>query len=305
MRNLREDHALRLASWAARSRSGTPQQDSYETDPADAAPHVQPIASAIEEYLAAVAATFPFRRVEDLLSRLTQRPTTQTGRTSEDDEPEDLEEELLDELDEILEAWPENPEALASAILIAAIGAALLDGFRLAFNTWLERFRLKHELGPEIADRIRDLADAQADDLQQRIHGVIRSDIARILQAGLRQGKTIEQILAEISGCFPELRERGEEWAFTEALEALNRSALEMNTLLGAVDKEWVTRRDARVCASCLANESQGRIPIASRFATGHLHPPAHPWCRCSLRCFGVTRESISRAIARMLKEGQ
>lgn len=52
---------------------------------------------------------------------------------------------------------------------------------------------------------------------------------------------------------------------------------------LGYATKFWITEQDARVCATCNLNESQDPIPLEAAFHSGHLHPPAHPNCRCWL----------------------
>lgn len=57
-----------------------------------------------------------------------------------------------------------------------------------------------------------------------------------------------------------------------------------------AMEKYWSTLGDDRVSESCRANEAQGWIPFDQTFLSGHLRPPGHVACRCSLRMRRVPR---------------
>lgn len=50
---------------------------------------------------------------------------------------------------------------------------------------------------------------------------------------------------------------------------------------LGVRQKEWLTTVGA--CKVCVGNQEQGPIPLMQPFPSGHLAPPSHPICRCSL----------------------
>jgi len=60
------------------------------------------------------------------------------------------------------------------------------------------------------------------------------------------------------------------------------------------MEKSWLTVGDDRVCSEeCELNEAQGWIPLDEPFASGHMHPLAHPACRCTAlqrRVAGVAR---------------
>jgi 8-oxo-dGTP pyrophosphatase MutT (NUDIX family) len=45
----------------------------------------------------------------------------------------------------------------------------------------------------------------------------------------------------------------------------------------------WLTERDDRVCAACLANQGAGFTLLSRPFPSGDLAPPAHVRCRCAL----------------------
>jgi DivIVA domain-containing protein len=43
----------------------------------------------------------------------------------------------------------------------------------------------------------------------------------------------------------------------------------------------WATDPDHPCCTDCDDNGLAGPVPVGTAFPTGHLHPPAHPGCRC------------------------
>ena len=47
--------------------------------------------------------------------------------------------------------------------------------------------------------------------------------------------------------------------------------------------KEWITSGDVIVSDGCSMNAAQGAIPMKQAFQSGHMHPLAHPHCRCDL----------------------
>nr|MBF6591687.1 hypothetical protein [Ktedonobacterales bacterium] len=49
----------------------------------------------------------------------------------------------------------------------------------------------------------------------------------------------------------------------------------------GVKNKEWMTTVGA--CALCVTNQERGPVPLMQPFPSGHLAPPGHPICRCSL----------------------
>ena len=69
----------------------------------------------------------------------------------------------------------------------------------------------------------------------------------------------------------------------TEVTWASGRAAYAVYVAAGIGYKRWQSRNDGRVCGTCLANQAAGAIPMAARFPSGDLHPPAHPRERCAL----------------------
>jgi len=76
--------------------------------------------------------------------------------------------------------------------------------------------------------------------------------------------------------------------AQTELAEAMSEAALRTYDRLGIEGKEWLTAYNP--CDICLSNESDGAIPVGQSFSSGHMRPPAHPRCLCSLAPIGTLR---------------
>lgn len=77
---------------------------------------------------------------------------------------------------------------------------------------------------------------------------------------------------------------RAETIARTESAAAVNRGQLIAFQSSGLVSGiRWITKRDNRVEPHCRENESAGMIDFGLKFPSGHMHPPAHPNCRCRL----------------------
>jgi len=83
-----------------------------------------------------------------------------------------------------------------------------------------------------------------------------------------------------------ELRDRRQNIALNERRAVLNATAAGAAQQAGATRKVWRTMQDDRVSDECMANESQGEIPINEDFVGGEAHPPQHPNCRCHLEFF-------------------
>jgi len=49
-----------------------------------------------------------------------------------------------------------------------------------------------------------------------------------------------------------------------------------------ALEKAWLTAGDDRLESLCLSNEGAGWIDFDDPFPSGHMHPLAHPACRCT-----------------------
>jgi hypothetical protein len=65
--------------------------------------------------------------------------------------------------------------------------------------------------------------------------------------------------------------------------EGAYQAALQARDLGIQLEKSWLTVGDERVCSEqCEVNEGAGWIAADEEFPSGHLHPLAHPACRCT-----------------------
>jgi DivIVA domain-containing protein len=74
---------------------------------------------------------------------------------------------------------------------------------------------------------------------------------------------------------------RAERLAGDQAVYAFGRAALSAVTAGTAL--RWVVDDGTVECPDCDDNALAGPIPSGDAFPTGHVHPPAHPGCRCLL----------------------
>lgn len=79
--------------------------------------------------------------------------------------------------------------------------------------------------------------------------------------------------------------------ARTELLAALNggqQALWEEASAQGAIDSEafrkrWLVAQDDLVCLKVCEPQADEAVPIHAPFSSGHMAPPAHPRCRCSV----------------------
>jgi len=106
-----------------------------------------------------------------------------------------------------------------------------------------------------------------------------------LIAQGLAQEK-IEKLVERYSTSL--LKARAKRIARTELCSAYNFGQWESlrqmreSVLIDEIEKEWITADDERTCPVCagLDGEVVGHEEL---FSSGHLHPPAHVQCRCSL----------------------
>jgi|GEM_PF-5625011 len=121
-------------------------------------------------------------------------------------------------------------------------------------------------------------------DLIRKVPDTLRDELRRALQEAMEAGETqwdfarrVRQLWSGVS------RERAELIAWTEwarGVEAMNHATL----IAGNVPyKVWITVGDDHVCDICRNNAAQGPIPTQQPFASGDVHAPAHPRCRCTV----------------------
>jgi HK97 family phage portal protein len=140
------------------------------------------------------------------------------------------------------------------------------------------------ELGTTLAfdlenERVRDVLD----ELAKQIVGVAettRQEVRDLVGKQAAEGWSIDELAAKIR----ELKEthsaeRARLIARTETAAAYSMGSYAGYREAGVESVEWLTTDPCPVCA-----ENDGKIiPLGETFPSGHLHPPGHPACRCSI----------------------
>lgn len=129
-----------------------------------------------------------------------------------------------------------------------------------------------------------------------QINAVTRGNIATIIDNGMREGWSYGKMAREINSLYSEMAvgkpqqhidSRGHLIAITEIGQAYEAGgAIVIQDLQNAglqMEKEWLTVGDDRVSDGCQANMSEGWIPYAQAFSSGHMHPLRFPGCRCTV----------------------
>lgn len=170
--------------------------------------------------------------------------------------------------------------------LRGSIESALEAGGRAALRDAKVSLRFDLSRDPLAQGFLSSRADAMAE-----FNRSTRTRLAEILSASA--GLTPRQIAAGI-------RSQYHEWSLSRAatiaetevsaayetgrdivLGELNSGAAYLGI---SIETRWVTMGDDRVSEGCHENESVGWQPQGGTYPSGHLHPPRHPNCRCSLK---------------------
>lgn len=111
-----------------------------------------------------------------------------------------------------------------------------------------------------------------------------KEGIRKIIDKSVASGMSIEEIVSYLRSSEILSLQRAKVIADVETRNADISGVQKIYSDSGVVEKKkWLTRRDSRVDAVCLVNEAAGAIPVDSLFPSGHMHPLAHPRCRCKI----------------------
>jgi len=149
------------------------------------------------------------------------------------------------------------------------------------------RFR---NLGPwpgEIRKGAQTWAKGHAGDLVDGISTTDANRVGTIVARGIDKDQTPDQVADQILAYVNDdqmTKERALAIATTETNEALSFGAFASYEAAGAKTKDWFDLENA--CEICQANEAAGVIKIGAEFPSGHMHPTAHPWCKCFCRYY-------------------
>ena len=172
----------------------------------------------------------------------------------------------------------------------AAVRTSLMTGARQSIA------ELDVDLAFDLSNpRAAAYAETRAAESVTRINEVTRSELRRVIGAGVRDSQTVDETARTIRALFggwatPQrqlhIRSRAHLIAVTEtagAYEAGNRAVADELVAHGMrMEKSWLTVGDGRVDADCVENTSVGWIPLSADFPAGAANPPQHPACRCT-----------------------
>jgi hypothetical protein len=189
----------------------------------------------------------------------------------------------------------------------ASLRTTYLEVFMRSFNDalvhWQEHFGYGQCTAAKETEPARLWAEDKARYWASQIEETIRRRALEIVEQaeteGLPYAETVKRLdeLLSSEGLLNDIKG----WAVRDAVWEANQAGyLESSLAVGAQHKTWLTQGDEYVCRQCNANESQGPLPLRMWFLSGHLAPPGHRMCRCSLLYKGVTPESIASGLAEL-----
>lgn len=126
----------------------------------------------------------------------------------------------------------------------------------------VEKYRQERGNSPS---GITDIARVRNQAIQTRGNTIANTEVNRIVNSSL-ESLWLDN-LANVS----------------KAVEFYDRSVRDINNLPRSAKKEWITRRDGRVCNYCDPLDGIS-APIGAEFDTEYgyfMTPPIHPHCRC------------------------
>lgn len=181
----------------------------------------------------------------------------QAIRKQEADIPDDLLEAFVPIVDLVQDLWNEAAQVALSRTFVRNFDTVFAQTiFDEGITATMTQIRGIEET---LRERLRDVLQ------QAMLEGADQWDFAR----------RVRYLWDGVS------RDRAEIIAWTEWARATERMGYATLRAGNVPFKAWLTVGDARVCPVCRGNAAQGAIPIEQPFASGHLHGPAHPRCRC------------------------
>lgn len=164
-----------------------------------------------------------------------------------------------------------------------ALGVALTA---ILERIWTEGWRLGEDSARQVlgvssglpGEFLQDLLRQFGFEWLQQIAATVINGLARILGAGGTAASLTQQVRD-----FLDSIDNAKRIVQSELTRAINAAASAFYRFTGVQMVRWVTAHDARVCASCDANEASGAHSLGSPFPSGAVFPPQHPRCRCAL----------------------
>jgi hypothetical protein len=199
-------------------------------------------------------------------------------------------------IEQLIDDWISKNQDSITADLKEHFASLINQAIQETYDDWNSRLGTNFTRPFPIAARVLYYAGRLALFLANRYRVQILAALRRLLMKIDVKDKNQQQIL-RLVGDFLQSSQLGAELFDLNkqfgAHEAHEIGRLLGHEALGATEKAWITRGDLRVDLVCDRNESEGLIRIRDNFRSGHLTPPAHPGCRCTVEYLGVTRRSM------------
>ncbi len=194
----------------------------------------------------------------------------------------------------LIRQWLQGVLAVTAAGLAAMIAALLAKRLGPVLRSlWRDAWALGRDMGAEVlgtpapsgadeAAAFAAWADSHGRDWIERITGTHEEDVAAGLTEAAQSGEDADTIAAHL-GDWLDAAGRSVLIGVDQVQRGLNAAMMWLARKLGVVQKHWVSKRDARTCPRCLANDNEGWVGFTAPFPDGKLEPPQHPRCRCHL----------------------
>jgi hypothetical protein len=177
-------------------------------------------------------------------------------------------------------AWGAGTLAVTAAVLAVMVADLIRKALQEALTAlWEDAWHHgEGEAGGSDAAGLEAFLATWGRQVQEWVSDTLTDEIAAALHdlAGLKRKALIARLLEMLQA-----EERSALIALTEVMRAWNAAVAAVWKMLGIAYKGWQTRNDAKVCASCRANQAAGFIPLDAVFPSGDRMPPGHPRCRC------------------------
>lgn len=188
---------------------------------------------------------------------------------------------LADEQNEVLDALRRHrdldallPEVAEHRSRYAGVASQLLGEAVRAGASF-------EDAGPGGRGTEADVSDASdlAEELASAVVGALRS---RVEEVGKERAGDDDALAEGVRACYREWRTvRIGEAARHAVLVAFNRGVYDATSLDTCL--QWLVDDGGTPCPDAEDNALAGPVPRGEPFPTGHLHPPAHPGCRCAV----------------------
>lgn len=125
-------------------------------------------------------------------------------------------------------------------------------------------------------------AAARAAQSVTEINDVTRTKLQELIERGILQKRGVGGLARDIRSELNDMSvQRAKLIAVTEMNTAMSTATFAKIKRIGLTYKRWIDHEGA--CEICRGNKAQGAIPVDQPFASGVMHSPGHPRCKCSV----------------------